>query len=179
MGRDTKAMKLISRPSPNFNERPAGVAVDMIVLHYTGMKTAEDALKRLCNPNPYQPYGRVSAHYTIDVNGDIYSHLHPRLRAWHAGVSRWAGRENINDYAIGIELVNKGHEHGYHDFPKAQIDALISLIQMLRQQYDISLENIVGHEDIAPDRKQDPGERFPWQSLVSEGVAHKDRLHRR
>lgn len=151
----------------------------MIIIHYTGMKTAQDALDRLCNPDPDQPFGRVSAHYTIDLNGDIYAHVHPDKRAWHAGVSKWQDREGLNDYSIGIELVNKGHEHGYHTFPDAQINSLIALIQYLKTQYDIPSEFVLGHEDIAPDRKQDPGELFPWDSLVNARLAHPDRLKRK
>jgi N-acetylmuramoyl-L-alanine amidase len=174
-------VRIIEMPSPNFNERPDGVQPDMIVIHYTGMETAEAALERLCNPDPDQHFGRVSAHYTIDLNGDVYAHVHPDQRAWHAGVSEWkctdgCTRTGLNDYSIGIELVNKGHEFGYHEFPNEQIDALIKLMRELRTEYNIPLEHIVGHEDIAPTRKQDPGDLFPWQRLVDEKLAHSDRL---
>ena len=164
-------IKMIDYPSLNFNERPKGVSPDMIIIHYTGMKTAQDALERLCNADLNQPLGRVSAHYTIDLNGDLYAHVHPDKRAWHAGVSVWQGREGLNDFSIGIELVNKGHEHGYHAFPDAQIEALLQLIETLRAQYDIPLDYVLGHEDIAPDRKQDPGPLFPWDVLVQRGLA--------
>ena len=153
-------------PSPNFNDRPKNVEVCSIIIHYTGMKTAQDALNRLCDPD-----SQVSAHYTIDEDGTIYQHVDPDKRAWHAGVSALAGRENFNDFSIGIELVNPGHEHGYKPFPHRQIDALIRHIKVLYQQYPIMAELVVGHSDIAPDRKQDPGEYFPWDVLVNERLA--------
>jgi N-acetylmuramoyl-L-alanine amidase len=115
-------MKITERPSPNFNERPAGVLIDILVLHYTGMPTAEGALERLCDPA-----AKVSAHYTIDEDGTVYRHVAEEKRAWHAGVSFWAGVRDINDRSIGIELVNPGHDFGYRAFPEAQIAALIEL----------------------------------------------------
>jgi N-acetylmuramoyl-L-alanine amidase len=157
---------MINMPSPNYNTRPDGVIINSIIIHYTGMKTAQEALDRLCDPQ-----SKVSAHYTIDMDGTIYNHVSPDKRAWHAGVSSWGDLSNFNDFSIGIELVNKGHEHGYHDFPKAQIDALISLIKDLYQSYPIDPRLVLGHSDIAPDRKQDPGELFPWDRLVQENLA--------
>jgi len=159
-------MKIIQMPSPNFNDRPQGMEIDSVIIHYTGMETADKALERLCGPE-----SQVSAHYTIDMDGTIYNHVHPGKRAWHAGVSAFKDRENFNDFSIGIELVNKGHEHGYHEFPDAQIDALITLMKDLFAGYPINSEWVLGHSDIAPDRKQDPGELFPWDRLVKENLA--------
>jgi len=155
-------------PSPNFNDRPKGVTIDSIIIHYTGMETASAALDRLCDAQ-----SEVSAHYTIDEDGTIYNHVNPIKRAWHAGVSSFGGRSNFNDFSIGIELVNPGHEHGYRDFPDTQIEALIHLINELYGQHPIKPELVLGHSDIAPDRKQDPGELFPWDVLVAKGLAKR------
>jgi N-acetylmuramoyl-L-alanine amidase len=156
----------IHRPSPNFNDRPNDTEIQSIIIHYTGMKTAQDALKRLCDPQ-----SQVSAHFTIDEDGTIYNHVSPEKRAWHAGVSQWSGLSNFNDFSIGIELVNPGHEFGYRAFPDIQIDALIILMKDLFNQFPINPELVLGHSDIAPDRKQDPGELFPWDRLVKENLA--------
>jgi N-acetylmuramoyl-L-alanine amidase len=154
---------IVDRPSPNFNER-AGAPVDILVLHYTGMPTAEGALKRLCAAE-----AKVSAHYTIDEDGTIYRHVAETMRAWHAGVSYWAGERDINARSIGIELVNPGHEFGYRAFPEAQIAALIELGRGIVQRHPIPPQRVLGHSDVAPKRKIDPGELFPWQRLAAEG----------
>jgi len=156
----------INRPSPNFNDRPKDAKIESIIIHYTGMKTCKEAVERLCNPQ-----AEVSAHYTIDLDGTVYSHVPPNKRAWHAGVSAWNGRENFNDFSIGIELVNKGHEFGYHAFPDMQIESLIHLMKMLYMHFPLKHELVLRHQDIAPDRKQDPGELFPWDRLVAENLA--------
>jgi len=153
-------------PSPNFNDRPADTLINAIIIHYTGMKTAQDALTHLCDPA-----SQVSAHYTIDEDGSIYNHVHPDKRAWHAGVSKWSNLENFNNFSIGIELVNPGHEHGYRPFPLMQINALVHLIKTLYETYPIEPQLVLGHEDIAPNRKQDPGELFPWDRLIKENLA--------
>ena len=158
-------MKITERPSPNFNERPAGVLIDILVLHYTGMPTAEGALERLCDPA-----AKVSAHYTIDEDGTVYRHVAEEKRAWHAGVSFWAGVRDINDRSIGIELVNPGHEFGYRPFPAAQIDALIPLCRGILARHAIPPRHVLGHADVAPARKEDPGELFPWQALGAAGI---------
>jgi N-acetylmuramoyl-L-alanine amidase len=159
-------VRMIQMPSPNYNDRPDGVVISSIIIHYTGMKTAQDALDRLCDPA-----SEVSAHYTIDEDGTVYNHVDPVKRAWHAGVSQWNELQNFNDFSIGIELVNPGHEFGYRAFPEVQIDALVSLMKDLCSQYNIDKKLILGHSNIAPDRKQDPGELFPWDRLVNEDLA--------
>ena len=156
---------MIQIPSPNYNDRPDGMPINSIIIHYTGMETAQDALGRLCDPQ-----SEVSAHYTIDMDGTIYNHVDPQNRAWHAGFSQLGDLTNFNDFSIGIELVNKGHEFGYHAFPDAQIDALVELMNDLFQKYPIDPELVLGHSDIAPNRKQDPGELFPWERLITNNL---------
>jgi N-acetylmuramoyl-L-alanine amidase len=155
----------IERPSPNFDARREGCPIDILVLHYTGMRTAEEALQRLCDPDAI-----VSAHYTIDRDGCIYRHVDESLRARHAGVSYWAGERDVNSRSIGIELVNPGHEFGYVPFPDAQIGALIDLARGIVIRHSIPSHRIVGHSDVAPARKSDPGELFPWKALAESGV---------
>ena len=155
----------ISYPSPNYNNRPVKQSVDMVVIHYTGMTTGKSALQRLCDPS-----SKVSAHYLIEENGDIYQLVAEEKRAWHAGVSDWMGQSNLNDCSIGIELVNPGHEHSYRPFPLAQMQSLVLVIRHLQQHYPIPARRIVGHSDIAPTRKIDPGELFDWQWLAKQGI---------
>jgi N-acetylmuramoyl-L-alanine amidase len=157
-------VKLIQRPSPNQDTR-GGAPVDMLVLHYTGMKTAEEALARLCDYD-----AAVSAHYTVDRDGTVYAHVPETERAWHAGVSYWAGERNVNARSIGIELVNPGHDFGYVPFAEAQIAALIELAQGILSRHPIPAKRVVGHSDVAPARKKDPGELFPWWRLAAEGI---------
>jgi N-acetylmuramoyl-L-alanine amidase len=137
----------------------------MLVLHYTGMTSAEAALARLCDPA-----ARVSAHYTVDEDGTVYAMVPEARRAWHAGVSYWAGARDINARSIGIELVNPGHEFGYRAFGEAQIAALIALCQEIVKRHAIPSWRVLGHSDIAPSRKDDPGELFPWQRLGGTGI---------
>lgn len=151
--------------SPNCEPRPEGGAVDVLVLHYTGMETAEAALARLRDPE-----AKVSAHYFVDEDGKITPLVPENLRAWHAGVSFWRGEPNVNDRSIGIEIVNPGHDWGYRDFPLKQVDAVTDLCRDILTRHPIPARNVVGHSDIAPRRKQDPGERFPWQRLAAGGV---------
>ena len=159
-------MRITEHPSPNFDER-GDVPIDMIIIHYTGMKTAQDALQRMCDNSP----PRVSAHYFISRAGEIYRLVQNQKRAWHAGVASWQGAKNINARSIGIELENKGHEWGYQSFPAVQISSLTALLHILQQAYDIPAERIIGHSDVAPMRKQDPGELFPWDHLANQGMA--------
>lgn len=153
---------MIESPSPNFNERKG--PPDMVVLHYTGMKTGEAALQRMCDPA-----AQVSAHYMVGEDGRIYRLVAEERRAWHAGVSFWKGETDINGCSIGIEIVNPGHEFGYRDFPPGQIDAVVGLLDGIRERWDIPDHRILGHSDVAPARKSDPGERFPWQGLAQHG----------
>jgi N-acetylmuramoyl-L-alanine amidase len=154
----------IDRPSPNRGVRPAGTAIDLVVLHYTGMPTAAAALARLCDPA-----AAVSAHYVIDEDGATYRLVPDEMRAWHAGISAWAGARNINDRSIGIELVNPGHDHGYRPFPAAQMVSLTGLLGDLLRRHSIPRHRIVGHSDVAPGRKTDPGELFDWPGLARAG----------
>ena len=155
-------MDLIPAPSPNFDARVA--PPDMIVLHYTGMPTGREALDRLRDPA-----AKVSAHYLVEEDGRVFSLVAEERRAWHAGVSFWKGRENLNGVSVGIEIVNPGHEWGYRAFPPAQVKAVIALIDEIRSRWTIEDNLIVGHSDIAPDRKEDPGELFPWKQLAQAG----------
>lgn len=152
-------------PSPNHGPRPAGVAIDTIVLHYTGMKTAAEALRRLCDPA-----AKVSAHYAMDEDGSVIRLVPEEMRAWHAGVSSWRGESNINDRSIGIEIVNPGHEFGYRPFPEPQMAALIALLHGILGRHRIPAARVLGHSDVAPGRKQDPGELFDWKRLAREGI---------
>lgn len=152
-------MKIIN--SPNFDQRPGGIKLDTIVIHHTKMSDHISALKRLCDPE-----AKVSAHYLISKQGEIYSLVGEEFRAWHAGVSFWRGKEKINDNSIGIELDNTGEE----EFSDELMDALVSLLKPMIEKYNITPPNIIGHSDIAPGRKDDPGRFFNWQFLASKGI---------
>ena len=155
-------------PSPNFEERRDGRAPDMILLHYTGMQTGEAALARLCDPA-----SKVSAHYVVFEDGRIAQCVQEDKRAWHAGASSWAGETDINSCSIGIEIVNPGHEFGYPDFPLRQIAAVISLCRSIVTRRGLfASDRVLGHSDVAPARKQDPGEKFPWELLNESGIGH-------
>jgi N-acetylmuramoyl-L-alanine amidase len=151
--------------SPNHGPRSAGAVVDMLVLHYTGMADADAALNRMTDPA-----AEVSAHYMIDEDGTVLRLVDEARRAWHAGVAFWRGHDDINSRSVGIELVNPGHEFGYRAFPAAQMDALIALAGDIAGRHPIAARNIVGHSDIAPARKTDPGELFDWQRLAAVGL---------
>lgn len=155
-------MNIVQKKSPNFDERKNN-AVSMIILHYTGMKTAQDALERLTSEE-----AKVSSHYTVDEDGTIYAHVDESDRAWHAGVSNWRGVRDINSVSIGIEIVNPGHEFGYRKFPQVQIDAVKELCLDIQNRHEI--EEVLAHSDVAPDRKEDPGELFPWKELSDSGI---------
>ena len=148
--------------SPNFDARRG--PPDMLVLHYTGMRTTDEAVARLCDAG-----AKVSAHYVVDEDGSILRLVAEERRAWHAGRGAWQGETDCNAASIGVEIVNPGHEFGYRDFPEIQIDAVISLVSDIRSRWTIPDARIIGHSDLAPDRKQDPGERFPWKRLASVG----------
>lgn len=156
----------LHRPSPSFDARPYGTTVDMLVLHYTGMESAEGALARLCDPAV-----DVSAHYLVGEDGHVFRLVDEKERAWHAGVAFWRGAADINARSIGIELVNPGHEFGYRPFPKAQMAALIELAgDILARRPEIPPRNVVAHSDVAPTRKMDPGELFDWRLLAEYGI---------
>ena len=164
------AQKLLSGASthlasPNFGPRPAGVPVDMLVLHYTGMRDAASALNRLCDPA-----AQVSAHYLVDEDGSVVALVDEAMRAWHAGLSCWRGHADVNSRSIGIELVNPGHEFGYRPFPPAQMTALAALARDVLARHPIPPRNVVGHADVAPQRKRDPGELFDWAWLAARGI---------
>jgi N-acetylmuramoyl-L-alanine amidase len=157
-------VKKVEMPSPNHDDR-GGAAIDMLVLHYTGMKSAAEALARLCDSS-----AKVSAHYTIDEDGTVYAHVPEARRAWHAGVAYWTGASDVNACSIGIELVNPGHEFGYRDFAESQIAALTTLCHSILMRHPIPSWRVLGHSDVAPARKDDPGELFPWQGLAKAGI---------
>jgi N-acetylmuramoyl-L-alanine amidase len=152
-------------PSPNFDERTGLARPDMIVLHYTGMQFAHEAVHRLCDPK-----ARVSSHYVVMDNGAILQLVPEIKRAWHAGVSSWNGDTDINSRSIGIEIANPGHDFGYPDYPTRQIAAVITLCRSILTRHIIRPENVVAHSDVAPSRKQDPGEKFPWKRLAQSNI---------
>lgn len=153
---------LIEAPSPNFDERRS--PPDMIVLHYTGMRTGEEAIARLRDPE-----AKVSAHYVVEEDGRLFRLVAEERRAWHAGRSWWKGETDCNSASVGIEIVNPGHEFGYRAFPEAQVEAVIALVGEIRSRWTVPNDRIVGHSDVAPDRKEDPGELFPWKRLAEAG----------
>ena len=157
-------MTIIDTPSPNFDERLLPVSI--VVLHYTGMQTAQAAIDRLRDPA-----AKVSAHYLIAEDGQVLQLVSEDKRAWHAGKARWRGIEDVNSASIGIEIVNPGHEFGYRPFLEEQIDALVPLLASIQERHGITRGNVVGHSDIAPTRKQDPGELFPWSRLAKVRLA--------
>jgi N-acetylmuramoyl-L-alanine amidase len=150
---------MIDAPSPNFDER--ALPVSILVLHYTGMRDAASAIDRLRAPD-----AKVSSHYVVAEDGQVLRLVDESKRAWHAGKSHWRGIDDVNSASVGIEIVNPGHEFGYVPFPEAQIDALIPLVSEIVGRHKITRGNVVGHSDIAPARKQDPGELFPWSRLA-------------
>ncbi len=156
-------MRIVDQLSPNHDARMG--AIDMLILHYTGMLDCAAALARLTDPS-----AKVSAHYLIDEDGAVFRLVPEERRAWHAGVSYWAGRRDINDLSIGIELVNPGHEFGYGDFPPPQMEVLVALAIDIRQRHRIPDRCVLGHSDVAIGRKQDPGERFDWHWLARRGI---------
>ena len=137
----------------------------MLILHYTGMQTAQEAIDRLRDPA-----ARVSSHYVVDEDGAVLRLVPEERRAWHAGVSYWRGHSGLNGRSIGIEIVNPGHEWGYRDFPVLQLAAVCDLCLAILSRHPIPARNVVAHSDVAPDRKEDPGERFDWRSLAENGV---------
>jgi N-acetylmuramoyl-L-alanine amidase len=155
---------ILDRPSPNYQPRGEPARIDMLVLHYTGMKTAGEAIERLCDPA-----ARVSAHYVVEENGLIWRLVPDTRQAFHAGRSCWAGESDLNAVSIGIEIVNPGHEWGYRPFPEEQMASVARLCGALLDRFPIPSHRVVGHSDIAPDRKSDPGELFDWLRLARAG----------
>jgi N-acetylmuramoyl-L-alanine amidase len=155
---------VIERPSPNHDSR-GDAPIDMLVLHYTGMPSGAEAIARLCDPA-----AKVSAHYVVEEDGRVFRLVTEDRRAWHAGVAAWRGERNINARSIGIEIVNPGHEFGYRDFPPKQMAAVAELARAITARHKIPARNVVGHSDVAPTRKEDPGERFDWGWLAAHGV---------
>ena len=156
------------RPSPNHGSRgeaPNMRPINMLVLHYTGMQNAAAALERLCDPQ-----AQVSAHYVVEEDGTLWRLVPEARRAFHAGVSCWRGEHNLNFVSLGVEIVNPGHEWGYRPFPEAQMAAVEALCRDILSRHPIPPDRIVGHSDIAPDRKSDPGELFDWPRLARAGI---------
>ncbi len=151
--------------SPNHDARPGHAAVDTLILHYTGMRDSESALARLVDPA-----AKVSAHYLVDEDGDVLQLVPEERRAWHAGVSSWRGCTDINGCSIGVELVNPGHEFGYRAFPERQMEALFELAAGILARHPIPPERILGHSDVAPSRRRDPGELFDWRGAAAVGL---------
>ena len=154
----------IDCPSPNFDERDQPVSI--AVLHYTGMEDAASAIARLRDPE-----SRVSCHYLVAEDGQVLRMVAEDKRAWHAGQSYWRGVHGVNGASIGIEIVNPGHEHGYRPFTPAQMDSLLPLLAGIVRRHQVPKANVVGHSDVAPARKQDPGELFDWALLARHGLA--------
>ena len=156
-------LPIVDLLSPNHDER--GVPVDMLILHYTGMRSARAAIDRLRDSQ-----AQVSSHYVVDEDGSVLRLVPEDRRAWHAGVSYWRGHAALNARSIGIEIVNPGHEFGYRDFPVLQLAAVCDLCRQILARHAIPARNVVAHSDVAPDRKEDPGERFDWSALAENGV---------
>jgi len=156
-------MSIVELPSPNYNQR--NVPIDILLMHYTGMQSAQAALDRLCDPA-----AKVSAHYVVDEDGTTYQLVGEEFRAWHAGAAYWAGALDINAHAIGIEIVNPGHEFGYRAFPLRQMEAVLDLSKEIVARHNIPPSRVLGHSDVAPLRKEDPGELFDWHYLAENGV---------
>ncbi len=158
-------MRIRDLPSPNQDDRPAGQAIDMLVLHYTGMETGQAAINRLRDP-----LAAVSSHYVVEEDGTVFRLVEEERRAWHAGVSHWRGASGLNGRSIGIEIVNPGHEFGYRPFPALQMAAVCDLCLDILSRHPIAARDVVAHSDVAPDRKDDPGELFDWEGLAANGV---------
>jgi len=152
--------------SPNIDERQGGPP-DMILLHYTGMRDGQAALDRLCARE-----SKVSAHYVVFEDGRIVQCVPEAQRAWHAGISYWAGETDINSRSIGVEIVNPGHDFGYPKYPLRQIAAVIALCRSILTRHRVPADRVLGHSDVAPGRKLDPGEKFPWELLSESNVGH-------
>ena len=158
-----KVIKSLNHSTRNYDEKK----IKFIVLHYTGMQSERASIERLTNEK-----SKVSSHYLINRNGKIIKMVDEKNIAWHAGKSKWKNFINLNNQSIGIELVNKGHQFGYENFSKKQISKLVLLCKILIKKYKIKKTNILGHSDIAPLRKMDPGEKFPWENLSKKKIGY-------
>ncbi|WP_323762278.1 N-acetylmuramoyl-L-alanine amidase [Maricaulis sp.] len=158
------SLGVVAAPSPNYNDRKTPVS--LILLHYTGMESGAAAITRLRDPK-----AQVSAHYVVEETGRILQLVGDDKRAWHAGVASWRGERDINSASIGIEIVNGGHDFALPDYPAVQIQSVIALVRDLMDRHGIAAERVIGHSDVAPGRKQDPGEHFPWAKLAAAGCA--------
>src|SRR5271156_6513951 len=161
---DSRLVQQVS-PSPNHDQRAPRLKTDILLLHYTGTESTEVARKCLCDP-----VAKVSSHYLIDEKGEVSQLVPEARRAWHAGGSSWEGETDINSRSIGIEISNAGHGLGYPDFPDAQIDAVIALCRDIVHRHGIRADHVLAHSDVAPNRKIDPGEKFPWDRLHRAGI---------
>ncbi|AWV24047.1 Anhydro-N-acetylmuramyl-tripeptide amidase [Roseomonas mucosa] len=161
----TSHLSIRDLPSPNQDDRPDGMPVDMLILHYTDMESGAAAIARLRDP-----VARVSSHYVVEEDGSIFRLVPEHRRAFHAGISHWRGHDTLNGRSIGVEVVNPGHSCGYRPFPALQMAALCDLCLDILARWPIPARNVVGHSDVAPDRKIDPGELFDWQGLAANGV---------
>ena len=159
-------MKIRNLFSPNFNRKKRKAnSIRFIVIHYTGKQSERESIQKLCDAK-----SKVSSHYLINLNGQIFMLVKEKYVAWHAGLSCWGRYKNLNKNSVGIELVNKGHRFGYTSFKKKQISNLLKLCKKLVKKYNIKRRNVVGHSDIAPTRKIDPGEKFPWKYLAKKKI---------
>jgi len=159
------SLRIRDLPSPNQEDRPASMPIDMLILHYTGMRSAREAMDRLRDPA-----ATVSSHYVVDEDGAILQLVPEERQAFHAGVSYWRGHRELSGRSIGVEIVNPGHEWGYRDFPVLQLAAVCDLCLSILARHPIPQRNVVAHSDVAPGRRQDPGERFDWLGLAANGV---------
>ncbi|SON55738.1 N-acetylmuramoyl-L-alanine amidase AmiD precursor [Hartmannibacter diazotrophicus] len=160
-----QGLQIEERLSPNHGERAPGTRIEFVILHYTGMPSAEEACNWLCDPR-----SQVSSHYFVHEDGRVLRLVPEERRAWHAGVARWRGLDDINSRSIGIEIANPGHDHGYAEFPQSQIVSVIDLVAQIVARHNILPNDILAHSDIAPTRKDDPGEKFPWWQLYNAGL---------
>ena len=147
-------------------------SIKFIIIHYTGMKKESDAIKRLCDPK-----SKVSSHYFIRNNGKVLNLVPDLYNAWHAGISYWNNHHSLNRYSIGVEINNPGHDNTYKKFSSKQINSLIKLLRYLKKKYRISKNNVLGHSDISPNRKKDPGEKFPWKKLADYNLCKWHKLN--
>ena len=163
-------MQITKHDTDHYEDRPEGAKPDILVLHYTETRDLKEAEDYFTGRVPHPSGGRVSVHYMVDIDGGVHQYVDEDKRAWHAGVGYWRGCTDVNSHSIGVEIVHPGHKYGYGPFPDAQIDAVIALCQDVVSRHEIEARNVVAHSDIAPDRKIDPGELFPWDKLAAQGV---------